>query len=117
MRMLKNNVQLIGNLGADPEVRKVGQNKRVLKISLATTDFYRDASGERKSSTEWHQIIVWDKLAEIVERMCTKGSEIAVSGRLTHRSYTEKSGDTRYITEIVATEVMVFNTRRDPVMA
>lgn len=117
MRMLKNNVQLIGHVGMDPVLREIGTNKRIVKISVATTEYYRDSEGEKKTSTAWHQVVVWDKLADIVNRLCVKGSEVAISGRLTYRTYLDKEGVNRNITEIVATEVMVFNAQRQPAVA
>ncbi len=115
MKMLKNHVQLIGNVGADPEIRKVGKGVPMIRFSLATTEFSKNANGERVSHTEWHQVVAWNQLAEIVERLCVKGSEVAVSGKIRYRSYTDREGRERTSTDIVADEIHVFQPRREPV--
>jgi len=99
-----NKVILIGRIGRDPETRQTN-NSRVSKFSLATT--YRSQKG---NSTDWHNIVVWGKLAEVVERYCSKGSRIAVIGRLTHRQWVDKDDNKRNITEIVATELELLDS-------
>ncbi len=101
MNTLKNKVHLIGNLGFDPEVREIAQGRKVARLSVATNDSYRNASGERVTDTQWHTVVAWGTTAEAVEKMLRKGSPVALEGRLVHRSYETKDGTKRYITEVV----------------
>ncbi|MCB0764028.1 MAG: single-stranded DNA-binding protein [Flavobacteriales bacterium] len=101
MNTLKNRVNLIGNLGFDPEVREVAKGRKVARLSLATNDSYRNAQGERVTDTQWHTIVAWGATADAVERMLRKGSPVALEGRLVHRSYETKDGTKRYVTEVV----------------
>jgi len=109
MRNLRNKVQLIGNLGMDPEVKNLNNGKKVVNFSLATSDFYKDSDGNRMQDTQWHNIVVWGKLAQIAETYLKKGKDVAIEGKLVHRSYESKSGEKRYITEIVANEMVMLN--------
>ncbi len=93
---------LIGNLGKDPEVRRLDNGTAVARFSLATNENYKDKNGERQTHTEWHSIIAWRRLAEIAEQYLKKGSMVYVEGRLTTRSYTDQNGDVKYTTEVVA---------------
>ena len=102
---MKNRVQLIGHVGQEPEVKTVN-NKKVAHITLATNDSYKNDKGEKVEQTEWHRLSAWGKTAEIIEKYITKGKEIAVEGKLTHRSYDDKDGVKRYITEVVINEVL-----------
>ncbi len=113
MNTLRNKVQLIGNLGANPEVRTFDNGKSVARFSLATTDSYRDASGKRVSETQWHNIVAWGNLAKIAEKYLTKGSEVAVEGKLTHRSYDDKDGNRKYVTEVVLNDLVMLRTRNE----
>lgn len=98
-----NKVTLLGRLGADPEVRRLENGAVVAKMSIATTEWYRDkTSNEVQESTEWHNIIMWRYLAERAEKQLKKGSLIYLEGKLTHRKYDDKDGNTKYITEVVA---------------
>jgi len=105
---MKNRVQLIGHVGQEPEVKTVN-NKKVANITLATNDFYRNDKGEKVEQTEWHRISAWGKTAEIIEKFVTKGKEIAIEGKLTHRSYDDKDGVKRYVTEVLANEVLLLS--------
>lgn len=105
---MKNRVQLIGHVGQEPEVKTVN-NKKVANITLATNDFYKNDKGEKVEQTEWHRITAWGKTAEIIEKFVTKGKEIAVEGKLTHRNYEDKDGVKRYITEVLANEVLLLS--------
>ncbi|SEQ20179.1 single-stranded DNA-binding protein [Flavobacterium urocaniciphilum] len=105
---MKNRVQLIGHVGQEPEVKTVN-NKKVANITLATNDFYKNEKGEKVEQTEWHRISAWGKTAEIIEKFVTKGKEIAIEGKLTHRSYDDKDGVKRYITEVLANEVLLLS--------
>ena len=87
MNTLRNKVQLIGNLGNDPEIITLDSGKKLAKFSIATNDNYRNAKGEKVTDTQWHNVIAWNKTAEIIEKYVVKGNEIAVEGKLTSRSY------------------------------
>jgi single-strand DNA-binding protein len=104
MNTLKNKVNLIGNLGFDPEVREIAQGRKVARISVATNDSYRNANGERVTDTQWHTVVAWGRTAEMVERLLLKGTPVALEGRLVHRSYETKDGSKRYVTEIVMSD-------------
>lgn len=97
-----NKVQLIGNLGKDPEIRVNPQTgKKVVSFSLATSRRYRDANGEQKEDTQWHNIVGWGKIAEVFEQLgIHKGMSLYVEGRLTNRSWTDQNGQKRYVTEV-----------------
>ena len=97
-----NRVTLIGNLGRDPEVRRLESGIAVAKFSVATNESYKDKSGEWQKITEWHDIVCWRYLAERAETQLKKGGMVYVEGKLTHRKYQDKEGKDRYITEIVA---------------
>ncbi len=107
MNTLRNKVQLIGNLGKDPEIITLESGKKLAKFSLATNDSYKNAEGEKVTQTDWHNLIAWGKTAEIVEKYVTKGKEIAIEGKLTSRSYETKEGEKRYVTEIVVNELLM----------
>ena len=109
MSSLKNKVQLIGNLGTDPEVISLDSGKLLAKFTLATNDYYNNAKGDKIQDTQWHNIVAWNKTAEIIEKYISKGNEIAIEGKLTNRSYEDKDGVKRYITEIVVSELLMLN--------
>jgi single-strand DNA-binding protein len=107
MNALRNSVRLIGHLGDDPKVRKLDSGKTVANFSIATNEIYRDSKGEKQSETTWHKLVAWGKQAEVIESYVKKGSEIAVEGKLTNRSYDDKNGEKQYITEIVVNQVLL----------
>ena len=107
MNAIRNKVQLIGNLGKDPEIVQLENGGKLAKFSLATNETYKNNKGERITETQWHNIVAWGKLAEIVENYLTKGKEVAVEGKLTHRSYENQDGEKRYITEVKCNELMM----------
>lgn len=107
MSTLRNKVQLIGNLGNDPEIINLESGKTLAKFSIATNESYKNAKGEKVTDTQWHNVVAWGTTAKIVESYLTKGKEIAVEGKLTSRSYETKEGEKRYITEIVCSELMM----------
>jgi len=111
MSTLRNKVQLIGNLGNDPEIITLESGKKLAKFSLATNENYKDSEGQRQTITDWHNIIAWGKTADIIEKYLTKGKEVAVEGKLTNRSYETKEGEKRYITEVVINEVMMLGNK------
>ena len=107
MNALKNRVQLIGNLGNDPEIVNLEGGSKLAKFSIATSDTYKNAQGEKVEETQWHTIVAWGKTAEIVENFLIKGKQVAVEGKLTHRSYETKEGEKRYVTEIRCNELLM----------
>lgn len=111
MSTLRNRVQLIGRVGNDPEVKTFEGGKKVANINIATNDFYKNEKGERVEQTEWHRVVAWGKTAEIIEQYVTKGKEIAVDGKLTHRSYDDKDGTKRFITEVVVSDVQLLGSK------
>ncbi len=96
-----NKVILIGNLGKDPEIRHLDNGRAVANFSLATSENYKNREGEKVSTTEWHNIVLWTPLAEIAEKYLNKGNQIYLEGKLTNRSYEDKDGNRKYITEVV----------------
>ncbi|UJH68721.1 single-stranded DNA-binding protein [Allomuricauda sp. SCSIO 65647] len=107
MNALKNKVQLIGNLGQDPEIVTLENGSKLAKFSIATSEYYKNAKGEKVEETQWHNIVAWGKTAEIVENYLTKGKQVALEGKLTHRSYENKDGEKRYITEVRCNELLL----------
>lgn len=107
MNTLRNKVQLIGNLGNDPEVITLESGKTLAKFSIATNESYKNSKGERVTDTQWHNVVAWGKTAELVKQYLTKGKEVAVEGKLTNRSYETKEGEKRYITEVVCNELLM----------
>lgn len=111
MNTLKNKVQLIGNLGNAPEVKNLDGGKKLARISLATNETYKNAKGEKITETQWHNVIAWDKTADIVEKYFTKGLEVMVEGKLVNRNYTDKDGIKRYVTEVQANELLILTKK------
>jgi single-strand DNA-binding protein len=107
MSTLRNKVQLIGNLGNNPEIIILESGKKVAKFSIATNENYKNTQGEKVTDTQWHNVVAWNKTAEIIEKYFEKGNEVAVEGKLTSRTYETKEGDKRYITEVVCNEVLM----------
>jgi single-strand DNA-binding protein len=107
MNALRNKVQLIGHVGQDPEIKNLDGGKKVANFTIATNDSYKNDKGEKVEQTEWHKVVAWGKTAEIIEKYVTKGKEIAIEGKLTHRSYDDKNGEKRYITEVVANDLLL----------
>ena len=107
MNTLRNKVQLIGNLGNDPEIVNLESGKTLAKFAIATNESYKNAQGEKITDTQWHNIIAWGKTAQIVEKYITKGKEVAIEGKLTTRSWEDKDGMKRYITEVVCSELLM----------
>ena len=107
MNTMKNRVQLIGNVGQDPEIKNLEGGKKLANISIATNDSYTNDKGERITDTQWHRLTAWGNTAEIIEKYVTKGKEIAVIGKLTYRNYDDKNGEKRYVTEITISELQL----------
>jgi single-strand DNA-binding protein len=111
MNALRNKVQLIGNLGNDPEVKTFDKGKKLAKMSIATNESYRNAKGELVKETQWHNLIAWGKTADIIEKHLKKGSEVAIEGKLINRNYTDKDGNKRYFTEIEVNELLMLGAK------
>ncbi|MDX9752138.1 MAG: single-stranded DNA-binding protein [Flavobacteriales bacterium] len=111
MNLLKNNVRLIGNLGADPEVREVAKGRKVARLSVATNERYRNAEGAQVTDTQWHTVVAWGRTAEQVEMLLRKGTQVTLEGRLVHRSYEAKDGTKRYVTEVVMNGFQLLGSR------
>ena len=111
MNNLRNKVSLIGNLGTDPEVKVFDSGKKKVRMSLATSDSYKNTNGEKVEQTQWHNLILWGRVAEVAEKYLQKGSELAVEGKLTYRSYEDKDGEKKYITEIVVNEMIMLGKK------
>lgn len=110
MSTMRNKVQLIGNLGRDPELKEVGKGLQRLRLSLATTERFKGSDGEWKDDIQWHTIVAWGKQAETLSARVKKGSGLMVEGRLVHRKY-EKDGEPRYATEVVLAEYQLLAER------
>ena len=108
-----NRVTLLGNLGADPDVRTTPQGRKVANIRLATTESYKDNNGEWKEYTDWHRIVFWDYLADNIEKYVKKGHKLYVEGKLKSRSYEDKEGITRYVTEVLAKKMIMLTPRSE----
>jgi single-strand DNA-binding protein len=112
MNTLRNKVQLIGNLGNNPEIITLDSGKKLAKFSIATNETYKNAQGEKITETQWHNVVAWNKTAEIVENYLEKGKEVAIEGKLTSRSYDDKEGNKRYITEIIVNELLMLGSKQ-----
>jgi len=108
-----NKATLIGNLGSDPDIRTTGSGTKVADFSVATSNRWNDRNGQQQEKTEWHRIVAWDQLADISERYLKKGDKVYVEGEIQYRSYDDKDGNTRYITEIRARELILLGGGRD----
>lgn len=106
-----NKVILVGNLGRDPEVRYIPSGSAVANFTMATTDQWKDPSGERKERTEWHRIVVWGKQAEIAGEYLRKGRQVYVEGSLQTREWTDRDGNKRYTTEVRAQRFQMLGNR------
>jgi len=107
MNAMKNKVQLIGHVGQEPEIKTFDGGKKLANITIATNEVYYKDNGDKVENTEWHRITAWGKVAEIIEKYVVKGKEIAIEGKLTHRSYDDKDGNKRYVTEVVANDILL----------
>ncbi len=107
MTSLRNRVQLFGNPGMDPEVINLENGNKLAKFSMATNDYYKNAKGEKVTETQWHNLVAWGKTAELVEKFVRKGKELGVEGKLINRQYESKTGEKKYITEIVINDILL----------
>jgi single-strand DNA-binding protein len=111
--MSVNKVILVGNVGKDPEVKHLDSNASVANFTLATSDHYTNKSGEKVTTTEWHNIVCWSGLATLAENYIRKGSQIYVDGKIRTRSYDAQDGSKRYITEILADTIQLLGKKSD----
>lgn len=100
-----NKIILHGHVGKNPEVKTIDSGKKIAKFTFATSESYKDSQGERCTHTEWHSIVMWDKLAELCEKYVKKGSELILGGKISYRDYTDKEGVKKYFTEIICNEI------------
>lgn len=107
MNALKNKVLLIGNAGKDPEVKTFEGGRKLASFTIATNESYKNDKGEKITETQWHTVVAWGKIAEIIEKYVEKGSQIAIEGKLTYRNYEDKNGEKRYVTEVVINDIML----------
>ncbi len=110
MNSLRNSVQLIGNLGKDPEVKVFDKSKKA-SFSIATTDQYKNAKGEAVKDTQWHNVVIWGKLADVAEKYLKKGSQVAVEGKLVHRAYETGKGEKKFYTEVNVNDMMMLGSK------
>jgi len=113
MNTLRNSVKLIGRLGQDPEVRTLDKGNKVATFRLATSENFTSKDGSKQEQTQWHNVVAWGNLATICEKYLKKGKEVAIDGRLTYRSYEDKTGTKRTNAEIVASEMLFVGTNAE----
>ena len=113
MNTLRNKVQLIGNLGKDPEIINLESGKKLAKFTLATNESYKNAQGEKITDTQWHNIVAWGKTADIIEKYVVKGKEVGITGKLKTRSYTTDADEQRYVTEVVVDEILLLGSKSE----
>lgn len=111
MSTIRNKVQLIGNVGKEPEIVNLESGKKLAKFSIATNESYKNSNGERIENTQWHNIVAWGKTAELVEKYVNKGKEVGIDGKLTSRSWDDKDGAKRYITEVICSELLLLGQK------
>ncbi|WP_298504509.1 single-stranded DNA-binding protein [uncultured Maribacter sp.] len=111
MSTIKNHVQLIGNVGQEPTVTNLESGKKVARFSLATNENYKDSKGEKQTDTNWHTVVAWGKVAEIIEKYVNKGKEVGIVGKLKTRTYETEEGNQRYVTEVEANEILLLGSK------
>lgn len=112
MNSLKNKVQLIGHLGFDPEMKVLANGTAIARISIATTDNWKDAKGEKQTDTQWHRVTAFGKTAELMGQYLKKGSKVMIDGRLKYDEYTDKEGQKRYATNIIVNEMEFLDAKK-----
>ena len=115
MNSLRNRVYLIGNLGTNPETKNLENGKKVTKFTLATSEEFKNSEGQKVKETTWHNIVAWNGTADLAGKYLRKGRQVAVEGRLAYRSYEDKNGVTKYITEIVINELLFLQSGKEQV--
>jgi len=108
---LRNKVQLIGNLGGNPEIRTTDSGKKLAKFSVATNEVYQTATGEKVKETQWHNLVAWGKTADFVEKYLNKGAEVVIEGKLLNRNYTDKEGNKKYVSEVQVNELLLLGSK------
>ena len=108
-----NKAILLGNLGKDPEIRRLDDGRAVANFSIATSESYKNKAGERVTNTEWHNIVLWSPLAEIAENYLKKGSQVYIEGKISNRSYEDKDGVKKYISEVVGRDITLLGRAPD----
>lgn len=114
MNTIRNSVQLIGNLGKDVELRKLDSGSVKASFSIATNDYYKNNKGEKVQETQWHNVIAWGKTAENMNAILSKGTQVLIKGKLESRSYDDKKGEKKYVTEVIANEFVCFDKKEMP---
>ncbi|MFK5982220.1 MAG: single-stranded DNA-binding protein [Flavobacteriaceae bacterium] len=112
MSTLKNSVQLIGNVGGEPTITNLENGKKVARFSIATNEYYKNGKGEKQTDTNWHTIVAWGRAADIIEKFVSKGKEVGIVGKLKTRTYTTDDGNERYVTEVVANEILLMGSNK-----
>ena len=108
-----NKAILLGNLGKDPEIRRLDDGRAVANFSIATSESYKNKAGERVTNTEWHNIVLWSPLAEIAENYLKKGNQVYIEGKISNRSYEDKDGVKKYISEVVGRDITLLGRAPD----
>ena len=108
-----NKAILLGNLGKDPEIRRLDDGRAVANFSIATSESYKNKAGERVTNTEWHNVVLWSPLAEIAENYLKKGSQVYIEGKISNRSYEDKDGVKKYISEVVGRDITLLGRAPD----
>ena len=98
---------MIGYVGNEPEIKNFDGGKKLANLILATNESYKNDKGEKVEETQWHRVTAWGRTADLIEKYVTKGKEIAIEGKLTHRSYDDKNGEKRYVTEVIVNELLL----------
>ncbi len=111
MNALKNRIQLIGHLGNKPEITELNSGKKLAKFSIAINETYKDSQGQKVTDTQWHNIVAWNKTAEIIENYLDKGSKVMIEGKLTSKTYETKEGKKCYITEVICHELLMLDNK------
>ena len=111
MKVIKNHVQLIGNLGTNPEVRDFENGKKMARIALATNESYQKSSGEQVKETQWHSLVAWGKYAQIAEKYLQKGQEVCIEGRLSNKIIEDSNGFKRMVTEVIVNDILLLGKR------
>jgi len=111
MTNLRNSVKLIGHLGKDPEVKTFESGKKVAKFTIATSETFKNQQGEKVHDTQWHNLVIWGKLADVAGQFLKKGSEVAIEGKLIHKVYETSAGEKRFTTEISVNEMLMLGRK------
>jgi single-strand DNA-binding protein len=115
MNSLRNRVYLIGNLGQNPEMKNLENGKKLARFTLATTEEFKNSDGQKVKETTWHNIVAWNGTADLAGKYLRKGRQVAVEGRLVYKSYEDKNGVTKYVTEVVINELLFLQSGKEQV--